>query len=41
MLVPDGTPPEKREEIAEEFDRRVCEHRERIAEELGEEIGAQ
>lgn len=37
MLVPDDTPPEKRAEIAEEFERRVRDHRQRIEEDLLEE----
>lgn len=37
MLVPDDTPAEKREEIAEELERRVHDHRESIEEELLEE----
>jgi len=34
MLIPDDTPSEKREEIAEELERRVHEHRESIEEDL-------
>lgn len=37
MLVPDDTPAEKREEIAQELERRVNEHREGIEEDLLEE----
>lgn len=34
MLVPDDTPPEKREEVAQELERRVHEHREEIEDDL-------
>jgi AbrB family looped-hinge helix DNA binding protein len=34
MLVPDDTPPEKREEIARELERRVDDHREEIEQDL-------
>ncbi|PSQ45957.1 AbrB family transcriptional regulator [Halobacteriales archaeon SW_7_68_16] len=37
MLIPDDTPPEKREEIAEELERRVHEHRESIEADLADE----
>jgi len=37
--VPDDTPSEKREEIAEELERRIHDHRESIEEELLEEGG--
>lgn len=37
MLVPDDTPPEKREEVAEELERRVRDHREGIETELLDE----
>lgn len=34
MLVPDDTPPEKREEVAQELEDRVDEHREEIEQDL-------
>lgn len=34
MLVPDDTPPEKREAVAQELERRVREHRDRIEADL-------
>jgi len=37
MLIPDDTPPEKREEVAKELERRVHEHRESIEEDLVDE----
>lgn len=37
MLVPDDTPPEKREEIARELERRVDDHREEIEQDLRDE----
>lgn len=37
MLVPDDTSSEKREEVAQELEHRVHEHRERIETELTEE----
>lgn len=40
MLVPDDTPPEKREEIAEELEQRVRDHREEIEAELLDEDDA-
>lgn len=40
MLIPDDTPPEKREEVAEELERRVRDHRETIEDELLDDSGA-
>lgn len=37
MLVPDDTPPERREEIAAELERRVDDHREQVEDELLED----
>jgi AbrB family looped-hinge helix DNA binding protein len=34
MLIPDDTPPEKREEVAQELERRIQEHREEIEKDL-------
>jgi AbrB family looped-hinge helix DNA binding protein len=39
MLVPDDTPPEKREEVAQELERRVEDHREDIEQNLLDEDG--
>lgn len=41
MLVPDDTPPETREAVAEELERRVHDHREDIEDDLlSEENGS-